>query len=482
MPQILNDNGAFQALRASGFDVFIRPPVRKESPMNGMSRRSLLGLGLKSLAVLGGACLGRLNRLYAAVPTAPDYKALVCIFMYGGNDGNNLIVPMRTDAQGYSDYFRVRGTTLGLQQNVLGIIAGATGKETYGLHPELGPLREIYNRGKLAFVANVGTLVKPITKADYQQGSLVPLNLFSHSDQQQQWQMASVPGAPHDGWAGRAADILATLNAPSTFPVSVSTAGNSLMLTGQRPQASIINGSLGLDGSDGSIAENARDAAFQQILKFNSGMALIQKANQVAADALDAAKQLNAALSQGSSLNTPFPPSRLGQQLEEVAKIINVRKNLGIHRQIFYVSLGDFDTHTDAMPRQNALLADMATSMSAFDNATAEMGLEGQVITFTESEFGRTLQPSSGAGSDHAWGSHHMVMGAALKKADVYGTFPVLSLQGPDDVTGRGVWLPTISLDQYGATLASWFGVPDELLTRVFPNLGNFTPRKLAFL
>jgi uncharacterized protein (DUF1501 family) len=209
---------------------------------------------------------------------------------------------------------------------------------------------------------------------------------------------------------------------------------------------------------------------------------LIQKVNQVTADGLDAAHQLNAALLMGSPLNVPFPATGLGKQLEEVAKIIHVRKNLGVNRQIFYVSLGDFDTHSDAMARQNALLREVAAAMSAFYSATAEMGVERQVVTFTESEFGRTLQPSSGAGSDHAWGSHHMVMGAAIKAADVYGTFPTLALQGPEDVTGRGVWLPSISLEQYGATFASWFGVGDDALTKVFPNLENFTPRKLEFL
>ena len=440
-------------------------------------------MGGHSLCVLGaGTCMGRLSRLYAAATSETDYKALVCIFLMGGNDGNNLIVPIKTDAQSYGDYLRVRSTTLGLPQNVLGLVDAAKGKESYGLHPQLGPLREIYSQGKLAFVANVGTLIKPITKAEYQQGAPVPLNLFSHSDQQQQWQMASIPGAPHNGWAGRAADLISTLNAPSTFPVGVSTAGNSLFLTGDQPQASIINGQLGLDGSDGSQAENARDAAFQQILKFNSGMALIQKANRVTADGLDAARQLNAALSLGSPLQTPFPATGLGQQLQEVARIIHVRKNLGVSRQIFYVSLGDFDTHSDAMPRQNALLGELSSSMVAFHHTTAEMGVEKQVVTFTESEFGRTLQPSSGAGSDHAWGSHHMVMSAAIKAADVYGTFPTLALQGPEDVTGRGVWLPNISLDQYGATFASWFGVADDSLTKVFPTLPNFTPRKLAFL
>ena len=440
-------------------------------------------MGARSLGALGAsACLGRLSRLYAASFSEADYKALVCIFLYGGNDGNNLIVPVTTDAQSYAEYQRVRGTTLGLPQNTLGLVHARGGKDVYGLHPQLGDLRGIYEQGKLAFVANVGTLTKPITKHEYQQGSAVPVNLFSHSDQQQQWQMVSVPGSPHNGWAGRAADLLAALNAPSTFPIGVSTAGNSLFLSGDQPQASIINGQLGLDGSDGSAAENARDAAFQQILKFDSGMALIQKVNRVTADGLDAARQLNAALSMGSPLKTAFPASNPGQQLQEAARIIHVRKNLGVNRQIFYVSFGDFDTHSDAMPRQNALLGELSAAMSAFYNATLEMGVQKQVVTFTESEFGRTLQPSSGAGSDHAWGSHHMVMGDAVKGGDLHGNFPVLALQGPEDVTGRGVWLPAISLEQYGATLASWFGVGDDSLVKVFPNLGNFTPRKLAFL
>ena len=451
--------------------------------MSSITRRSLLRMAAQSLGALGAAsCMGRLSRVYAASAAEADYKALVCIFLYGGNDGNNLIVPIKTDAQGYSEYQKVRGTTLGLLQKDLGLVDVAKGKEVYGLHPQLRPLREIYGQGKLAFVANVGTLIKPITKGEYQKGGPVPLNLFSHSDQQQQWQMASVPGAPHNGWAGRAADLIAAMNAPSTFPVGVSTAGNSLFLAGDQPVASIINGQLGLDGSDGSPAENARDAAFQHILKFNSGMALIQKANRVTADGVDAARQLNAALSMGSPLKAAFPASLLGQQLQEVAKIIHVRKNLEVNRQIFYVSLGDFDTHSDAMARQNKLLGELSEAMSAFYNATGEMGVEKQVVTFTESEFGRTLQPSSGAGSDHAWGSHHIVMSAAVKAADVYGSFPTLALQGPEDVTGRGVWLPTISLDQYGATFASWFGVADDSLIKVFPNIVNFSPRKLAFL
>jgi uncharacterized protein (DUF1501 family) len=454
--------------------------------VNDISRRTLLGLGLKSLAVLGaGGCLGRFGRLYAAAPATQDYKALVCIFMMGGNDGNNLIVPIKTDSQTYSDYFGVRGATLGLPQDKLLPISTANGKETYALHPNLGPLKELYDgglRGKLAFVANVGTLLKPITKAEYQQGGTAPANLFSHSDQQQQWQLATGPGSSNAGWGGRAAKIVSTDKSAHAFPPGISTAGNSLFLAGEIPHVSFGKGGLGLEGSNGWPDTVAREGAFQEIITFKTGMSLIQKANQVTAQSLEAAKELQGALSSASALKTSFPDTSLAQQLKQVAQIVSVRENLGVGCQIFFVSFGDFDTHSSAVPRQQALLTDLAASMSAFYRATVELGIEKQVLTFTESEFGRTLQPSSGAGSDHAWGSHHIVMGGAVKTADIYGTFPLLALKGPDDVTGRGVWLPTTSLDQYCATLASWFGVPDDSLTSVFPNLTNFHPRKLAFL
>ena len=451
---------------------------------NFITRRSMLRLSA-GLGVLGaGGRLGRLGLLNAQVvnPT-PNYKAMVCIFLFGGDDGNNLIVPIQTALQSYSNYFAVRGSTLGLASSSLVPVSSVSG-DTFGLHPSLGPLQKLYQQKELAFVANVGTLVKPISKSQYEQGQApVPMNLFSHSDQQQQWQTAPAPGSARTGWGGRAADILQALNAPSTFPTGVSVAGNSLFLTGQTStQASVTNGGLGLDGSDGSTAANARDAAFQQILTFDTGMSLIQSANAYTADGIQAGKELNAALSGGAALQTVFPQTGLGAQLQQIAQIMKVRGTLGVNRQIFFASQGGYDTHTDQIPQQTALFNDLANAMSAFYNATVELGLAGQVVTFTESEFGRTCQPSTGAGSDHAWGSHQIVMGSGVKAADVFGTFPMIALDGPDDVTGRGVWLPTTSLDQYGATIASWFGVADSALTTVFPNLVNFTTQKLAFL
>jgi uncharacterized protein (DUF1501 family) len=446
---------------------------------NIISRRTLLRVGGGLLAT---SRLGRLGLLNAAVsPTTPNYKAMVCIFLFGGNDSNNMIIPVQTALQNYNAYFGVRGTTLGLPQASLTSIT--SGKDQYGLHPRLAPLATLYGQGKVAIAANVGMLVKPITKAQYNQGNVpVPTNLFSHSDQQQQWQTAPAPGSPRTGWGGRAADILQALNGTSSFPTGVSTSGQALFLTGQNSTpATVSNGGLGLDGSDGSEAAVARDNAFQQILNFDSGMTLIQAADKYLADGIKAGKELNAALQGGSALTTVFPNTGLGQQLQQVAQIMKVRTTLGVNRQIFFVSQGGYDTHTGQLPTQDQLLSELAPAMAAFYAATQELALQDQVVTFTESEFSRTFQPSTGAGSDHAWGGHHFVMGP-VTAAGVYGSLPNLALNSPDDVSGRGVFLPTQSLDQYGATIASWFGVPDSALLTVFPNLVNFSKQKLGFL
>lgn len=449
---------------------------------NQITRRRLLKLGAGTLGLLGGAgrlaSLGRLNA--QVVAPASDYKAMVCLFQFGGNDGNNTVVPVQTSRQGYATYRGVRGSAISLDEADLVRITARSG-DVYGLHPSLAPLQSLYQQNRLAIVANVGTLLRPLTRAQYLDGAIpVPTNLYSHSDQQQQWQ--TTPGL-RTGWGGRAADILSAVNAPATFPTGVSTSGNSLFLTGNSTTpASVTNGGLGLDGSDGSDVGNARDAAFQQILTFNTGLSLIQAANRIVSEGIQAGKDLNAALAEGSALATVFPESGLGAQLRQVAQIMKVRGNLGMKRQIFFVTQGGYDTHTNQIPEHAALLAELAEAMTAFHAATVELGIDRQVVTFTESEFGRTCQPSTGAGSDHAWGSHPIVMGPALRAADVYGTFPLLALDGPDDVTGRGVWLPTASLDQYAATMASWFGVPPESLGTVFPNLVHFGTPTLGFL
>jgi uncharacterized protein (DUF1501 family) len=222
--------------------------------------------------------------------------------------------------------------------------------------------------------------------------------------------------------------------------------------------------------------------ALQNLLTFDTGLSLIQSASKVTSNALNDSKTLAVALASNKALMTAFPTSSLGGQLKQVAQIIQARSALGLARQIFFVSIGGFDTHSDQLPAQLSLFKDLSQSMNAFYNATVEMGVDSNVTSFTLSDFARTLQPDSTAGTDHAWGSHHMIMGGAAKGGDFYGTFPTLALGGPDDATNQGRWIPTTSLDQYGATLAQWFGVPATDLPSIFPNLANFTSPILKFI
>jgi uncharacterized protein (DUF1501 family) len=273
-----------------------------------------------------------------------------------------------------------------------------------------------------------------------------------------------------------------TLNGTSRFPSSLSVAGPSLFCKGSIVQAASIVPGLGLDPSGMSFwpqeAADARKAGLQQILQLDSGLELIQVANHVRQDALD----LNALLgSSSAALSTVFPSTQFGGQLQQVAQIIKLRGTTGMSRQVFFCTIDGFDTHGSQSWQQWYLLKQMADGLAAFYNATIELGVADRVTSFTMSDFGRTLQPS-GSGSDHGWGSHHLVLGGAVQGGRIFGSFPSLALGGPDDANTRGVLIPSTSLDQYGATLAAWLGVPSAQLTTVFPNLVNFSTRTLAFM
>ena len=428
--------------------------------------------------LLGAAALGRA----AHAGTGTDYKALVCIFMFGGNDGHNTVVPMSTAA--YNAYRALRGA-LALPGNDATLIQVSTPAGVpYGLNSGLAAIAPLWGQGKLAVLANVGMLARPVTRASYLDGSVtLPSNLFSHSDQIQLMQTGNAAGSGGTGWGGRTVDQVQGLNGTARFPASVSMAGNALFCAGSVVQsASLIPGfNLGSDGMTAwpDSAAQARKTALNQILTMDSGLTLIQSANKVRQDAITLNGLLAGAGS--ASISTVFPGTALGQQLLQVAKIIKLRASTGMARQVFFCAIDGFDTHSAQSWTQMDLLRQVAEAMSAFYSATVELGVANSVTTFTESDFGRTLQPS-GSGSDHGWGNHHLMMGGAVRGGDVYGRFPFPALGGSDDCGARGALIPSTSLDQYGATLAKWFGVGSAQMASVFPNLGLFATPDLGFM
>ena len=429
------------------------------------------------------AGLSRFGMMNALAQTATDYKALVCIFLFGGSDSHNMLVPQEQNA--YNAYRNIRGSLALPDTSAKLLPVSAANGTPYALSDGLASIHPLWAQQKLAAVANVGMLVQPLTRAQYLAGAApLPTNLFSHSDQVIAMQAGNPNGSGGTGWAGRVADAVQSLNGASGFPAAISMSGSALFCTGSIVQsASLIPGfDLSLNGMNAwpASATAARATALQEILTFDTGLALIQSANKVRKDALDLNAMLRS-LSSSQPLSTQFPGTGLGRQLEQVAQIIRLRGSTGMRRQVFFCSLGGFDTHSSQGWTQWDLFRQVADAMNAFYNATVEMSLAGNVTTFTESDFGRTLQPS-GSGSDHGWGSHYLVMGGAVRGGDVYGAFPAPALGGPDDASNRGVLIPTTSIDQYGATMAKWFGVSSAAMAQVFPNLANFNTTDLGFL
>lgn len=427
------------------------------------------------------ASFTRLGLMNAMAQGTQDYKALVCVFLFGGNDGNNLIVPLSSGE--YANYAKIRAGLALSQGSLLPVTPQSLGVP-FGFHPRLAEMRSLFNQGRVALLANVGTLIRPTTRDQFRRGQVeVPENLFSHSDQQQQMQTATLNKFAEVGWGGKVADKIQSIYG-GNFPIVISLAGSNVFAEGLmvRPIESSGDPTKLLSGFSGSNEDNARLAALQNLLTFDTGLTLIQSASSTTGNAIQDSQTLAAALAQGTNLATPFPNTNLGNQLKQVAQIIQVRSALGLSRQIFFVSIDGFDTHEGQLSQQDSLFQNLSQSMNAFYQATVEMGVAPNVTSFTMSDFGRTFEPDSTAGSDHAWGSHHLIAGGAVVGGDFYGTFPTLALSGPDDASDEGRWIPTTSLDQYGATLAQWFGVPAADLPSIFPNLPNFANPTLNFV
>jgi uncharacterized protein (DUF1501 family) len=448
------------------------------------SRRDFMKAALSSVGMAGAlGSLGKFGEVNA-LAAGSGYKALVCIFMAGGNDSHNTVIPITTGQQNYSLYAQGRGP---LALPLAGLPGISNGADTYGLHPNMPEMAALYNAGNAAIVVNAGMLVQPITQAQYLSGNpvILPAQLFSHSDQSNQWQTAIPNSAASTGWGGTMADSVASYNSGATFAPVTSTGGCGLFCTGQQTSPATVppSGAAVLQGATGS-----RLPAFQQLLTFTNGLQLVQAANSNLSRGVTYSQALTAALAT-ATINTVFPASELGQQLLTVAKIMKVQQTLGIYRQVFFCQLGGFDTHGGQLPIQQQLLTDLSQSTSQFYSATTqELGMGSNVVTFTASEFGRTLQSNGSGGTDHAWGGHHFVIsqgvnsGGSLVGGQFFGTFPSLALGGPNDANTRGTLIPTTSVEQYAATIATWFGLTPANLATVFPYLANFPTSNLGFL
>ncbi len=415
---------------------------------------------------------------HASPAAAGDYKALVCVFLGGGNDPWNTVVHLDE----YASYATVRGS-LALPQSSLAPIQ-PLGGGSFGLHPGLQPLAPLFAAGRLALVANVGPLARPLTRAEYlAHPDWRPPNLFSHSDQVQQWQAGSSAPLLASGWGGRTGDQTGELNPPGAFPTISSISGAPLFGIGEsvRPLELTSSGSVRLEGFSSSSASQVRYNALRQLLTLDRERTLVRGAGDVLGRAISADQQLSAALAQAPALQTVFPSTTFGNQLRMVARILSVRQALHVQRQVFFCSLGGFDTHSGQLAVQNDLLSQLGAGLQALFAATQELGIAESVTSFTGSDFGRTFKPN-GTGTDHAWGSVHLVLGAAVRGGRVYGQWPALALGGPDDSGSSGRFIPTTSVEQLAATLARWYGLAEADVPLVFPNLGHFDPADLGFM
>lgn len=453
----------------------------------------------------------KVDRKSSLVPS--DYRALVCVFLTGGNDGNNTVVPNHNDANvsNYAAYAAARsGQGLALAQNtLLPISVPRVGGLTYGLHPAFGTitggvnpgLHPLWAQGKMAVVTNVGTLVQPLTRQQYQTGSApIPRQLFSHSDQTNELHNARADVVMLSGWGGRISDRMTLSSNPgSLLPTVASISGPRLFTVGENtqpvsvsPAPATLVSALALTGYDNSPIANARFQGLTDALDLDRNNDVVIASQEIHREAIRISRSMN---------NTPevtatFPNSDIGNELKQIARIIKNRTAFGLTRQIFFCTLDGFDTHTGQLNAQNALIGRFSqAARSFFDEMTAQ-SLADKVTLFTMTDFSRTFNPGgtgANVGSDHAWANHSFVIGGSVIGGDFYGgnasngtPFPTLVLNGPDDAdngsTARGRWIPTTSVDQMAATLANWFGLSAGDMNYVFPNLHNFPVADLGFM
>lgn len=453
-----------------------RPPL--PSPL----RRRLLQ------AMVASGLVAAIERNRALAQAAPDYKALVCIFLQGGNDGENTLV--RIDASGYQKYAAARPATSGIQlaQGQLLPIQPANVATPFGFHPACGALKTLFDQKRLAVVANVGMLARPSTRAGLENGSIPrPANLFSHSDQELAVQSGDPSGFTRTGWGGRLADKLEGANPGTLFPPLTSINGLKTFAAGLSsiPLTVPDNPWFTLYASANWDFDLVRDAALREILALPRDNIYDDTAQILAEEGLAASSVVFPVLQNEHSVVAPFfagLDTTVGRQLKTIAMLIEGRDQTRLRRQVFYVHQWGYDTHGGQPGIHHGLLDDLSRSFAAFNAAMDALGTSSQVTTFTLSEFGRTWKPASNAGTDHGWGSYAFASGGAVKGGLFYGTLPNQALDGPDDLGKDGRWIPTTSIETYAATLIRWLGVAEGDLPYILPNLGAFPVQDLGFL
>ena len=453
-----------------------------------ISRRRFLRLSSGVLATTGVLSVGAGGGAFAS--TSPSgYKALVCLYLSGGNNGHNWVVPISPSA--YGVYANGRQGLALPQISLLPLKGSAANGVAYGLHPSCPALQALFNAGTAAIVGNVGPLIQPTTVAQAQAGSApLPPQIFSHLNQATEWQTGVPQSLAPYGWGGRIADLFVSQGVPANLAFNISLAGSNTWQQGEttNPYALGVYGATPLlatahDGYRNGFRQQATQALIDQ--GADDANLLVSADSSIFQSSAAKLTLVNDAFAAAGDLSTHFPAAQandfgLGQQLYEVARVIKAQKQIGDTRQLFFVQMGGFDTHTNELSTQAELLGYVSQYVNAFWNAMVEVGMQKNVTLFTISDFGRTLT-SNGSGADHGWGSHHFVVGGSVLGAQFYGTMPNLTLGGPDDF-GQGRLVPSTSADQYAATLANWFGVSDSNLNSIFTNLANFPVRNLGFL
>ena len=446
-----------------------------------ISRRNLLSHTC-SLGVAGATLSSGLLSLgmarQAAANTLPDYKAMVCILLAGGNDSFNMVVP--NDADQYSEYLGIR-SDLALDQSSLLPLNGTTSNgRNYALHPGMSEVQQLYNNGDLAIMANVGTMIEPVDAQAVENGTAqLPLGLLSHSDQIAQWQTALPGTRSAEGWGGRVADLFDGVNLSNGISMNVSLSGTNVFQSGNTTSEYSItadgDGASGVSSyDDGTELGDFRKQMIDNLLAVSHNNVFRAEYSQRLRSAIDAHGVFVSALQSATTPTTQFSDNPFSQSLRQISRVIAARDTLGACRQTFFITVGGWDHHDDVVSKQARKLPRISAGLQEFRDALVEMGVFQDVTTFTISDFGRTLT-SNGKGSDHGWGGHHLIMGGSVAGQQIYGDYPILSASSPLDI-GRGVYIPTTSVDLYFAELALWFGVADSDLSLVLPNVRNFFP------